>query len=268
MSVDTASATARSPSIPVRPEWMTHRGRPLTGQGVHVAVVDSGWFSARTDPRVLPGVALDHGDHGDHGDRRVIRTTLGTEDRLGHGTRYIQHVLQLAREARVYPVRVFEGGLSTSASIIAAAIDWAVDRGIRVVNLSLGTRETHDALLLYGATARAREAGTIVVAAAAPDGGNYPAAFDTALSVGSAWLPSPFEHRCRPDELVECVASGRFHGPGPEDPRLAGRDGGPPSFAAPRVAGIDALLLERSPGLDLDGVRRELAQLTQPPIPA
>ena len=60
-------------------------------------------------------------------------------DRLGHGTAVFAAIQEKAPGAEVYAVRVFTDRLKTSARALVAAIDWAAERRVRVVNLSLGT---------------------------------------------------------------------------------------------------------------------------------
>lgn len=253
-------ATARPrPSIDgtmdtLRPEWMFRDGSPLTGAGVSIAVIDSGWHRAVIDARVLPGASVTEDP--------VAGLVWGDDDsdRLMHGTHCAQLALRIAPEARIVPLRVFDTVLETSPSLIEAAIDRAVAAGIRVINLSLGAHRECALHGLYRACEQARDANVIVVAATSTDGRMFPAAFDNVLSVGSGWFATPFQHTYTPDTLVECVASGRMHaGSGNED---AATEAGPPSFAAPRVAGMVALLLERWPTLDLDGVRIKLTEFT------
>jgi hypothetical protein len=232
-----------------RPPWMMGDGRALSGTDTSVAVIDSGWDRALADARVLPGGSITHDP--------VAGLVWQTDDsdRLAHGTHCAQLLLQLAPDARVVPLRVFDADLETSPSRIEAAIDRAIAMRVHVINLSLGTRDADAMPQLYRACERARAARIIVVAATSAHGVTYPAAFDNVLSVGSGWFATPFEHTYAAGELVECLASGRAH---------AGNDhaahAGPPSFAAPRIAGMVALLLQQWPALDLDGVRAKLGE--------
>ena len=66
--------------------------------------------------------------------------------------------------AELFAVRVFEDRLRTSVRALVAAIDWAAERRVRVVNLSLGTVREEHAEMLEAAV------GGVVVAAAEADG--------------------------------------------------------------------------------------------------
>jgi len=223
-----------------------------TGRGVPVAVVDSGWDRGQPDPRALPGVGIDPEAGG-------VRRSSDDHDRIGHGTGAAHQVLAMAPGCRVLPARVFGGVLETSPRALVAALDWAVEQGARVVNLSLGTEREDAVRRLYAACERARRAGVVVVAA----GGNfgetcYPAVFDPVIGVAMGQFGSPFEYRYRAGEALEVEAWGvRQPVPG-LDGRVSIATG--TSVAAPNVAGIVALLLERHPGARLEQVRDLLAE--------
>jgi subtilisin family serine protease len=215
-------------------------------------VVDSGWDRAQPDARVLPGIGIESDETG-------VRLTEDDRDRIGHGTGAAHQILAVAPDCRVVPARVFGNVLETSPRALVAALDWAVAHGARVVNLSLGTEREDAVRPLYAACERARRAGVIVVAA----GGNfgetcYPAVFEPVIGVAMGLFGSPFEFRCRPGDALEIEAWGVRQ----PVPRLGGRVAVTTgtSVAAPNVAGIVALLLERHPGAPVEFVRELLAQ--------
>lgn len=130
--------------------------RPVT-----VAVVDSGVNVPHPHlPEVAGGVAIDL--EGVESDDYV--------DRLGHGTAAAAAIHEKAPEAELWAVKVFDRRLATSVPILAQAIEWAVERGIRLVNLSLGTPNHFRKLELAPAVEAAVDAGTIIVSAAEHDG--------------------------------------------------------------------------------------------------
>jgi subtilisin family serine protease len=237
------------PTAP-RPAWMQPAGIPLTGKGVLVAVIDSGWNEVLDDDRVLPGAGLVSAEAGGTWASDVADTHL-------HGSRCTRSVLHVAPGARVIPFKIFNDKLETTPGIVTMAVERALAAGVRVINLSVGARAEHASPPLYEACQRARDAGVIVVAATRKETPIVPAAFDNVLSVASRWFPTPFHHQYDGSGFVECFASGRTHDPTDEATR---RNSGSPSYAAPRVTGMVALLLERWPALDLDSVRAKLAQ--------
>ena len=93
----------------------------------------------------------------------------------GHGTSVASIILQIAPKAKIMPLRVLgEDGYGDTANVIAA-IDWAVSRGAKVINLSLGT--TKDALL-DRALSNATNKGVLIVASSGNTGDQnvtYPA---------------------------------------------------------------------------------------------
>jgi subtilisin family serine protease len=133
--------------------------RPTTGAGVRIAIVDSG--VARGHPHVT-GVALGIALVGDD--------PLDTGDRVGHGTAVTAAIAGTAPDAILMPIRVLDRHLATSARILAAAIDWAAEARVHLVNLSLGTTNPEHAERFALAVERARARGVLVVAAHSQDG--------------------------------------------------------------------------------------------------
>ena len=146
-----------------------------TGQGVAVAVIDSGVNPDHPHVSgVAGGVRIDL--VGDASDDYV--------DRLGHGTAVFAAIQEKAPGADIFAVRVFEDRLRTSTRALVAAIDWAAERRIRVVNLSLGTLREEHADLLGEAAERLARGGGVVVAAAEADGQRWwPGSLPSAVGV-------------------------------------------------------------------------------------
>lgn len=127
---------------------------------VSVAVVDSGVHVPHPHlPGVAGGIAL-----LPDGSMRDDFT-----DRLGHGTATAAAIHEKAPAAELWAVKVFERELATNVATLVRAIDWATERSIRLVNLSLGTRNKLREPELAPAIERAVAAGTIVVSAHAHD---------------------------------------------------------------------------------------------------
>ncbi|MBT8488210.1 MAG: S8 family serine peptidase [Gemmatimonadetes bacterium] len=128
---------------------------------ITVAVVDSG---VNVPHPHLPGVAggvsidLDGVESGDF------------VDRLGHGTAAAAAIHEKAPAAELWAVKVFDKRLATTVENLVTAIVWAVDRKMRLVNLSLGTPNDFKRLDLAPAIEAAVNAGTIIVSAAEHDG--------------------------------------------------------------------------------------------------
>ena len=139
----------------------------LTGEGVRVAVVDSGIHPA--NPHIgtmsVSGVRILSDDEVD--DDFV--------DRIGHGTAVAAAIVEKAPGVDLVAVRVFDRKLATSAEVLARGISWAASRGARLINLSLGTSNPARAAVLAAAVEEAVAAGAVVVSAFESD--------------GVAWLP-------------------------------------------------------------------------------
>lgn len=244
------------------PAWVAEGlGRP-TGKNLLVGVIDSGWDRGCNDPRVLPGVGL-----VDPADDLAMLRTADDHDRVGHGTACIHQILRIAPDARVIPIRVFGRDLETSPGTLQAGILYAIERGVDVVNLSLGTTLEGTLHPLYAACEKARRQGIIVVAAGHNSRDwSYPAIFENVIGVSAARFGSAYDFRYRPDEAMECEAWG-VEQPvvwlGGEHQVKHGT-----SFAAPNITGIVCLLLERHPGATLEEVRELLAaHATMPDVP-
>jgi subtilisin family serine protease len=142
-----------------------------TGNGVRVAVIDSGVHAAHPHVRgVAGGIAIreDGTLHEDY------------TDRLGHGTAVTAAIREKVPNAEILAIKVFWRALSTDIATLVRAIDEAADRGASVINLSLGTSRMQHRELLEAAVARARAQGAIIVSA--HDDG------------GVRWLPGCLEH--------------------------------------------------------------------------
>jgi subtilisin family serine protease len=226
-------------------------GTNATGRGVLVGVVDSGWDRSHDHHRILRGAGF-----VEHGGEQLANLSDDDSDRLGHGTASAGVVLDVAPDCRIVPLRVFADRLDTSPGIVAEALEYALNRGIRVLNLSLGTTEDAAVPVLYSACERARQAGIILVSAARQSGRSwsYPAVFDPVIGVGAANLQSLTMIRFSQGAAVECSVRTSNRIVLGLRRRLLVSQG--TSHAAPVVTGLIARWLEDDPTLDVDGVRR------------
>ena len=123
---------------------------------ISVAIIDSGAHVPHPHlPSVAGGVALDFEGN----------ESADWVDRLGHGTAAAAAIHEKAPDAELWAIKVFDRELATTVRTLVRAIDWASARGIRLVNLSLGTPNDFREPELQPAVDRAVEAGTIVVSA-------------------------------------------------------------------------------------------------------
>lgn len=152
----------------------------LTGQGVRVAVIDSGVNSRHPHIGQVAGGAsvTPEGDivPGDY------------TDILGHGTAVMAAIQEKAPAADFFAVKVFHGKLQTTAATLMLALRWCIDQKIDVVNLSLGTANPVHAEKFAQVVADAGKAGTLLVAAREADGRQcYPGSLGGVFSVGLDW---------------------------------------------------------------------------------
>jgi len=146
----------------------------MTGQGVVVAVLDSGIYAHKAlSGKVLASVSMVAGEtandeygHGTH----VAGIITGTGAYAGGVT--TQYAGGIAPSAQLVNVRVLgDDGVGTTSDVIAG-IDWVIAHkaqyNIKLMNLSLGHAVTEPVMYdpLCAAVKRAYDAGIIVIAAA------------------------------------------------------------------------------------------------------
>jgi thermitase len=158
------------------------------GSGVTIAVVDTGVKATHADlATVVAGTdfvtpdanANDENGHGTH----VAGVIAATYDNK-------KGIAGLAPKAKILPVRVLDkDGNGTSANV-AKGVLYAVSKGAKVINLSLGT--TSNSTALQAAVAEAIKKNVLVVAAAGNRGctatgspTEYPAAMPGVVGVGA-----------------------------------------------------------------------------------
>jgi subtilisin family serine protease len=156
-------------------------------QRVRVAVVDSG---------IYPG----HPHVGPVGGGIAFTTPDGPDDdyldRLGHGTAVAAAIREKAPDAELFAVKIFDRTLSTSIDRLVAAIGWAIDSGIHIINLSLGTSRPEHRPALSELIDRAAAAGSLIVAAAEDDGIEWlPGSLPGVIGVGLDWTCPRDEYR-------------------------------------------------------------------------
>jgi subtilisin family serine protease len=132
--------------------------------------------------------------------------------------------------------------------VFAAGVRWAIDNGMHVCNLSLGTTRREFYALLHELTDLAYFRNVMLVAAAnnlpAP---SFPSTCASVISVATHTSDDAYRVYYNPRPPVEFGARG-------VDVRVAWRNGGwltttGNSFAAPHLAGLVARILGKHPGL-------------------
>ena len=222
-----------------------------TGQGIRVAVVDSGIHPANPH---IGGVPVSGGRIFADG-----QVDADFADRIGHGTAVAAAILEKAPGVDLIAVRVFDRTLATSADVLALGISWAARHGARLINLSLGTSNPARATVLGEAVEEAVAAGAIVVSAAEADGVTWlPGSLPNVIGV--TLDPACDRHGLvvtvdDTGSVVRCGASGY---PRPIDGVPIERNLSGISFAVANVTGFLARLLSKRPAIrDVRALARE-----------
>ena len=159
-------------------------GKGRDGDGILVAVLDTGVDDGNPS---LAGQTF--------GGYDIVNDMAFVTDRNGHGTACASliagkggegGVLGAAPKAKILPVKVMDDSGKSDGFAIAKGIVYAVEKGAKVINLSLGT--TSETTLLDSAIDYALGKGVLVVAASGnegKEGENYPSTVDGVLCVGA-----------------------------------------------------------------------------------
>ncbi len=258
-STSSSGWAAMAEGLPARqrPRWVRRDLADATGRGVRIAVIDSGRDPGWREARIRPGIGF-----VDPRDELSLQRSADDRDRIGHGTACCDIILGLAPGVELLPARVFGHRLETSSELIVAALEWAVEQRVDLVNLSLGTHLESSLRPLYSACEKAGAAGVVIVSAVHLEKGwSYPAGFANVLGVQAGRFANVFDYEVHPGEAAELVAQGerKVRWLGAQRRRVFGS-----SLAAPHITAIAALLRERFPGSDLASLRRRLAGYARP----
>jgi len=178
-------------------------------------------------------------------------------DHIRHGTIIAQAIRESTRSADFLVAQIFRHRPTTTPAVVAAGLDWLVDKGAQIVTMSFGLRA--DRPVLREACMRAIAAGVILVAASPARGGAvFPAAYPGVISVSG-------DARLQKGELSALGPDGHFGAYA----WLEGTDGkgrprsGGASFAVATLASHAVLFLERMPRATREDVIGHLAELAR-----
>lgn len=226
-----------------------------TGKGVRVAIIDSGVEGShpKVRGRLVESVAVQLSADGDP---EVVPDE--PQDLFGHGTACAGIILGLAPEAEIVSVRVLGADLKGKGAAFARGLEWAIERGVQVANLSLSSKSEAMYPVFHELADDAYFHNVALVSAAnnVPVQ-SYPSLFSSVLSVAAHGEPDPWRFYYNPRPPVEFGAWG-------VDVPIAWKDGTETaatgnSFAAPHIAGLVALILSKHPGLTPFEVKAILA---------
>jgi subtilisin len=185
----------------------------------------------------------------DPDDARGVRHVEGPHDDLvGHGTACAGIIRSLAPDAELYSVRVLGPNLKGKGALFLAGIEWAVEHGMDVVNMSLSSKSDAMFAALHDVADLAFFGGSVLVCAANNvPGPTYPSQFASVVSVAARETSDPMSLAYNAHPPVEFAARG-------VDVQVAWSGGTSivatgNSFATPHVAGMAAMIRSEHPGL-------------------
>lgn len=225
----------------VDPEWAWHGAE---GDGVRVCVMDSGVDGDH--PKVAP---LDQSWQLISDENRQHRIEeCDPEDRVGHGTACAGIIRGIAPRASISSIRVLTDGKYGSGAALLAGLEYAIEMGFDLINMSLSTAKQEFQLPLANLSDRAYfRRSVLVVAAHNLPVVSFPWNFSSVISVASHDEDDPMRYYYNLTPPVD------FHARGVRVP--VARPGGGMlrstgnSFASPHIVGLAALIMSKHPWL-------------------
>lgn len=256
--------------VSVRAAW----DAGLTGEGVTVAVIDSGlngfhsdvpakvargrYYFYREEPNgryqfTVNGVTKNYNYYSND----YVQDDLGN----GHGT-MVSGIIAANKDngigiagaapgVTLMPVRCFtntQGHLGGYVSNLISGVTYAMNNGANIINMSWGI--ANDSAALRSVITQAANKGCILIAAVGNDGNSkiqYPAAWDNVIGVGatdkSGYLA---DYSQRNDSVAVCAPGSQIWSLSNASDSLYRQNNGT-SFSAPLVAACAALLKEADP---------------------
>ncbi|MBC7190276.1 S8 family serine peptidase [Candidatus Aerophobetes bacterium] len=236
-----------------------------TGQGVKVAIIDTGIDYNHPELQKSYQGGYDFFNQDDE-----------PLDDNGHGTQVAgviaaenneEGVVGVAPGVKLYALKVLGGTGTGNTSDVIAAVEWCIEEEIQIVNMSLGLKNSVEALRKV--CEEAYESGVLLVAAAGNEGNEqgegenilYPAAFNSVIAVGAT---------DRNDRRADFSSTGKaleICAPGVDIFSTSSGGGysldSGTSFAAPHVAGVAALVISSGVAQDAPMVREILSATSE-----
>ena len=242
-------------TIHIEEAWQYTQGN----NGIKVAVIDFSFFTGHED---LQGKFVDAFD-AVAGDADVNPP----DNSVSHGTKVAGLIGAVTNNTigvagagyniQMIPIKINEDAspYGSNAQAILDGIDYAVEKGARVINLSIGTPEL--SITQQNKLELAHSAGVVIVAACGNDNNNvpmYPAAFNFVISVANTTVGDIRYGTSSFGPGVDVAAPGGGDGPmirfcttGATD--AYGDGSGGTSFSAPLVSAVCALMIDVNPAL-------------------
>lgn len=223
--------------------------KKILGQGVVIAVIDTG---CQLNHKLLKNKII--------GGKNF--TTEGHEDdysdRNGHGTHiagiiagdYNEHYISIAPECKLLILKAMDSYGCGTIETITAAIEYAIDQGVDIINMSIGCPYPDERL--YNAVKKAISNNIPIVCASGNSGDglshtdefDYPAGYEEVICVGAIGNDYKVKKFSNSNKFVDLVAPGEDITSTYIYNQLATLSGS--SMAAPIVSGALALLIQYS----------------------
>lgn len=220
------------------------------GREVKVAIIDSG-VNFSMDINVVERMnfieddecSILYEDFSDHG--TAVAGIIGALDNE-------EGITGVNPNVRIYSARVLDNDLQAPVKRIIAAIEWAMEKDVDIINMSLGIHT--DFPELHQAVKDAYAQGILLVAAVGNDGSiTYPAAYEEVIAVGSVDSCGVSVQGETVSTIVELMAPGEnilssaiFDG-------VIGGSG--TSLATAHVTGVASVLMEMNPDMPAEFIR-------------
>jgi thermitase len=233
------------------------------GEDTVIAVIDTG---ADLNHEALRDHLAPPSEFWDAVDSDALPQDDGPGYAQGHGTHIAGIIVRMAPASKLLIVRALDPNGRGNTAKVAYAIDWAVEHGADVINLSLGAN--FDSRVLELAVTSALEKGVVVVAAAGNDNTSdrqYPAGYAGVLSVTAvdgAKVKADFANYSKSWVKVAAPGVGITSSIiGPQGSGYASWSG--TSMATAFVSGAAALLRQQDPDADQTTINSRLRNHTQ-----
>lgn len=231
-------------------EITTAWDKGLTGAGVKIAILDTGVDGTHEDLQLSGGISFLKGKYD--------------EDELGHGTHVAGIIAAkddgigtrgIAKDAKIYSVRVLKENGKGNLSTILLGINWAIENKMDVINMSLGSVGEYS--ILDRAINSAYEKGIPTIVAVGNTAKtsnkeiNYPASYEPTIAVGSVGLNNWMSIKSGIRHSDDSSFGNEIDVVAPGESIISTVPGGyseynGTSMSAPYVTGVVALLMEKS----------------------
>ncbi|HGJ66038.1 TPA: peptidase S8 [bacterium] len=210
-----------------------------SGSGVKVGIIDTGISTVHKDLKVYGGIntinGISYNDDNGHGSH-VAGIVSALNNTSG--------VVGVAYNARLYAIKALNSSGSGYLSDIIEGLDWCINNGIKVINMSLGT--SSNVKSFEDAVKKVYSLGIVMVASAGNSSGgavSYPAAYAEVIAVSATNTNDSIASFSSIGPEVELSAPGVNIYSTYKSTSFAYMSG--TSMAAPHVTGTVALLLAK-----------------------